>query len=189
MSEAVAAPTPVNRREFLFYAWAASIALALGGTTGVVVWFAYPIPRKGEFGGTFDIPIAKIPSTDAAPEAHDDGRFWLVNTDKGVLALYKVCVHLGCLYKWVPSNNRFECPCHGSKYQRNGTYIEGPAPRSLDRFQVDAVDANGKVLGSTTNKNGDANANAADGSPLAVPSGATQLVINTGSKIRGKNHA
>jgi cytochrome b6-f complex iron-sulfur subunit len=54
--------------------------------------------------------------------------------DQGVVVLYAVCTHLGCLPKWVDNNNRFECPCHGSKYEKSGKYIEGPAPRSLDRF-------------------------------------------------------
>src|SRR5262245_43636368 len=167
MSEA-AAPTmpPVNRREFLFYAWTASIALATLGSTGAILWFAYPRFRAGEFGGTFNVPVAQLPGTEAPPQARSDGRFWLVNTDKGVLALYMVCVHLGCLYKWVPSNNRFECPCHGSKYQRFGDWIEGPAPRNLDRFVIEAVNDGGDVLAST--KTGDANADPSAGGPLAV---------------------
>ena len=64
-----------------------------------------------------------------------------------------VCTHLGCLYKWEQANNRFECPCHGSKFTREGLYIEGPAPRSLDTFLVAveggevAVDTGKKELG------------------------------------------
>jgi len=181
------APPPLTRREFLFYIWTASMVLSLASTGGVVLWFAYPRFRAGEFGGTFKIDVAKIPTTDAAPENHSDGRFWFVNTGSGILALYVVCVHLGCLYKWVPSNNRFECPCHGSKYQKDGTYIEGPAPRSLDRFVIEAVDASGKVLAST--KTGNANADATVGGPLAVPDGAVSLNIETGTKITGKTHA
>ncbi|HMC42913.1 MAG TPA: Rieske 2Fe-2S domain-containing protein, partial [Acidimicrobiales bacterium] len=30
----------------------------------------------------------------------------------------------------------FECPCHGSKYNRVGEKKGGPAPRGLDRFGV-----------------------------------------------------
>ena len=64
-----------------------------------------------------------------------------------------MCTHLGCLYKWAQSNNRFECPCHGSKFSREGFYIEGPAPRSLDTFLVAeeagvvTVDTGKKTLG------------------------------------------
>ena len=61
-----------------------------------------------------------------------------------------VCTHLGCLYKWAQSNNRFECPCHGSKFSREGFYIEGPAPRSLDTFLV--TEENGVVIVDTGKK-------------------------------------
>lgn len=182
------APLPVNRREFLAYAWAASILVALGGTTAAVLWFAYPRFKAGEFGGVFTVEVGKLPSTTANP--NDDknpvGRFWLINTDSGVLALYVVCVHLGCLYKWTPSNDRFECPCHGSKYQRTGEWIEGPAPRNLDRFVIDVVDADGNVLVST--KEGDANADPTAGGPVPIPPEAAAININTISKIRGKIH-
>lgn len=188
MAEAsVVAPPPLTRREFLLYIWTASIALSTAASGGVVLWFAYPRFRAGEFGGTFKIDVTKLPTTDAAPEGHSDGRFWLVNTGSGVAALYMVCVHLGCLYKWVPSNNRFECPCHGSKYQKDGTYIEGPAPRSLDRFVIEAVDAAGKPL--ATMKAGDMNSDPAAGIPLAIPDGAVSINIETGNKIKGPNHA
>jgi len=188
MSEAAVAPLPVNRREFLWLGWLASIALAAGGSTGAILWFAYPIPRAGELGAPFPVPLSDIPGVNSAPSnKYVVGRFWLANTERGVLALYMVCVHLGCLYKWVPSNNRFECPCHGSKYQLNGDWIEGPAPRNLDRFVIEAVDAGGKVLASTAK--GDANADAEAGGPLALPDGAAGIVIKTVEKVKGKNHA
>ena len=189
MAEATApASPPLTRREFLMYVWAASIALASAGGTGAILWFAYPIFREGEFGGKFSVPISKLPQKGTDPDPHADGRFWLVNLDAGVQVLYMVCVHLGCLYKWVPSNNRFECPCHGSKYQKDGTYIEGPAPRSLDRFRFQFVDENGNELAQSDpgkDQNGDPNA----GQPVTPPDGAVNLVINTGDKVKGKNHA
>jgi cytochrome b6-f complex iron-sulfur subunit len=180
------APPPLTRREFLFYIWTASMVLSLASTGGVVLWFAYPRFRAGEFGGTFNVDAAKVPTPDQAPENNSSGRYWFVNTGTGILALYVVCVHLGCLYKWVPSNNRFECPCHGSKYQKDGTYIEGPAPRNLDRFEIQAVDSSGKVLAST--KTGDANSDPSVGGPMALPDGAVSLNIETGNLIRGRNH-
>lgn len=188
MAEAVAtAAPPINRREFLFYVWTGSIALATAGSVGAVLWFAYPKFKVGEFGGTFEVSTEKLPKAGAGPDAYESGRFWLVNTDSGVLALYKVCVHLGCLYKWTPSNDRFECPCHGSKYQVDGTYIEGPAPRNLDRFVIDAVDSKGAVLAST--KKGDANVDPGAGEPLALPDSVTTLRVNTGARVKGRNHS
>lgn len=146
----------MNRREFLTYAWGGVLGLiALQSAVGL---FQFLMPRfkAGEFGGVFFMgPETSLPQSDAPPEAVTTGKFWLVNTDdQGPLALYMVCTHLGCLYKWEQANNRFECPCHGSKFTREGLFIEGPAPRSLDMFAITiengevAVDTGKRVLGS-----------------------------------------
>jgi len=58
----------------------------------------------------------------------------------GLMALYQRCVHLGCRVPWCATSQGFECPCHGSKYDYIGEYFGGPAPRNLDRFQVEIVD-------------------------------------------------
>jgi cytochrome b6-f complex iron-sulfur subunit len=52
----------------------------------------------------------------------------------GVVALYQKCVHLGCRVPWCKTSQWFECPCHGSQYNRVGEKKGGPAPRGLDRF-------------------------------------------------------
>jgi cytochrome b6-f complex iron-sulfur subunit len=57
-----------------------------------------------------------------------DGSYWI--------ALYQVCVHLGCKVPFRDECNSFKCPCHGSHYNIDGEYLDGPAPRSLDRFQM-----------------------------------------------------
>ena len=54
--------------------------------------------------------------------------------EAGYVALYQKCVHLGCRVPWCESSQWFECPCHGSKYNRVGEKKGGPAPRGLDRF-------------------------------------------------------
>ena len=134
---AAAAPVEVStpsRREFLYYIWGASIALLLGEATAGIIWFAIPRFKEGTFGGIFSLAPSKVPPVNAAPYHEAAGRFWVSNTDHGLVVLYGVCPHLGCLPNWIQTNNRFECPCHGSKYQLDGHYIEGPAPRSMDRF-------------------------------------------------------
>ncbi len=183
---AMEGPAPINRREFLFYLWGASMALTLAGSVGALLWYAYPRFRAGEFGGVFTVPANALPSPDAPPQENAQGRFWLVNTGGGILALYKVCTHLGCLYKWVPSNDRFECPCHGSKFHKDGRWIEGPAPRNLDRFVIEVVDANGNVLAAT--KTGDVNRDPQAGAPVEVPSGAAEIRVNTGERVQGAQH-
>lgn len=143
----------MNRREFLIYSWAGALAL-VGAVSGYATFaFMWPRFRVGEFGGKFNVPSTNF-SPEGDPGANPDGKFWMVTTDEGQQkAIYMVCTHLGCLYKWVGSNNRFECPCHGSKFSRDGFYIEGPAPRSLDSFKVEVqgetviVDTGAKVTG------------------------------------------
>ena len=61
---------------------------------------------------------------------------------KGYVALYQKCVHLGCRVPWCESSQWFECPCHGSKYNRVGEKQGGPAPRGLDRFPLDVTGGN-----------------------------------------------
>ena len=55
-----------------------------------------------------------------------DGSYWI--------ALYQRCVHLGCTVPFRDDCESFKCPCHGSHYNVDGEYLDGPAPRSLDRF-------------------------------------------------------
>jgi cytochrome b6-f complex iron-sulfur subunit len=190
----------LSRREFLYYVWAASMALFLGEGGGALLWFAVPRFRPGEFGGAFRVDLAALPPPDSAPVAFDAGRFWLVTvgpqtaadprrpadhaTQPGVLALYKVCVHLGCLYKWLPTADRFECPCHASAYLKDGARVRHPASRDLDRFVVRALDAEGRVLAETPT--GDANQNPAAGQPLRLPPGTAALEIDTGERIMGR---
>lgn len=127
----------MNRREFLMYSWAGSLAL-VGAVSGYATFaFLYPRFRKGQFGGKFDRPVSDFGDKTTPPKGLIDGKFWMVTTaDGSPKAIYMVCTHLGCLYKWSDSNGRFECPCHGSKFSHDGFYIEGPAPRSLDYFNV-----------------------------------------------------
>lgn len=161
LQQEVQSPT-INRREFLTYAWGAALAV-LTVEAGITSYlFLYPRFRAGEFGGKFLLGNTDtLPTTDAAPQPNTDGKFWLVNTEDGVKALYMVCTHLGCLYKWEAGEQLFRCPCHGSEYTRTGDYIKGPAPRSLDQFVVEAV-AQGETVVTT------------------------ELVVDTGKRIVGQ---
>ena len=192
---------PLSRREFLYYLWGVSMAVFLAGSSGALLWFALPRFREGEFGGFFSVPVNQVPPADSGPAEFPDGRFWLVNIgpqtvddprqpadyplQQGVRAIYKVCTHLGCLYKWVPTNDRFECPCHGSKFLKTGTRIDGPARRNLDVFIIQALNANGEVLAQTeaTFPSGDA-ANT-EGGPLVLPAETASLRIDTGKRVKG----
>lgn len=47
--------------------------------------------------------------------------------------LSAVCVHLGCVVRWNATERTWDCPCHGSRYDRFGTVINGPANANLPR--------------------------------------------------------
>jgi cytochrome b6-f complex iron-sulfur subunit len=76
-----------------------------------------------------------------------DGSYWL--------ALYQRCVHLGTTVAFRNDWVSFKCPSHGAHYQCDGEYIDGPAPRSMDRFPLSfqseriLVDT-GRIIGIAT---------------------------------------
>jgi len=181
-AEEPAGQSGINRREFLTYAWGAALGLIAAQGGYATYDFLYPRFKAGEFGGKFILGAASsMPTVGTPPEARVDGKFWLVQTDEGIKAIYMVCTHLGCLYKWEASNTRFECPCHGSKFTAEGIYIEGPAPRSLDQFSVEVLEND--VIVSQTTDTPEAIV------PAALPSPGAVVVVNTGKKILGHSHS
>ena len=172
----------VNRREFLNISWLASLGFLTINFAGVTYLFSMPRFKEGEFGGVYTFgKVSDLPEKDSAPDNIPKVKLWMSNSEVGVTAIYKVCTHLGCLYNWNNQEGKFICPCHGSQFTRNGEYIRGPAPRSLDRFVVQIVDDNGTVLAETDPVTGD---------PIRVPDDpAATIKVDTGKKIIGKTHS
>ncbi len=174
-----------SRREFLYYIWGASMVLLTGELTAGFIWFIYPRFREGQFGGVFRFSENSAPAVSEFPAPNDPpltvgaGRFHISNVEgEGLVVLFQVCTHLGCLPKWVPTNFRFECPCHGSKYRLDGHWIEGPAPRSLDRFYTELTFTDG----TTAQMNAAGDPIPLEGRTIAA------MVVDTGKRILRSGH-
>ena len=150
----------VTRRQFLNRSIVNFFGLGLAGFGAASLGFLWPT-LSGGFGskiraGKLDDIVEQIRS-DREPFYLASARTWistypadaiskaegvytgavLEGMKEGVVALYQKCVHLGCRVPWCKSAQWFECPCHGSRYNRVGEKKGGPAPRGLDRFGVE----------------------------------------------------
>lgn len=43
----------------------------------------------------------------------------------------KRCPHMGCALKWNKTEQTWDCPCHGSRFTKNGDIIDNPAKESI----------------------------------------------------------
>jgi cytochrome b6-f complex iron-sulfur subunit len=154
----------VTRRQFLNRGVVTLFTLGLASFGGAMLAFLWPT-LTGGFGskirvGPLEDILAQIEDK-KEPYYVAEGRFYInpfpqeavtkarsitayasvINGyENGIVALYQKCVHLGCRVPWCQTSQWFECPCHGSQYNRVGEKKGGPAPRGLDRFVV-SVDA------------------------------------------------
>ena len=152
----------VTRRQFLNRSITAFFGLGLAGFGAATLGFLWP-SRSGGFGskinvGKIDEILDQINSK-REPFYVPEARSWINTFPKeavgkaeavytgtvlegmraGFVALYQKCVHLGCRVPWCASSQWFECPCHGSRYNKVGEKTGGPAPRGLDRFGLSAA--------------------------------------------------
>jgi cytochrome b6-f complex iron-sulfur subunit len=128
----------IERREFLKRGWMAGAGLI--GVAGA--WTTWDILQPGEtagFGGEVrTIPAEAVPEGDvvAVPAA----RAYLTKIEGEVVAISETCPHLGCRVPWCAKSGQFECPCHGSVFNRKGEAREGPTPRAMSLYPVEIVD-------------------------------------------------
>jgi cytochrome b6-f complex iron-sulfur subunit len=69
-------------------------------------------------------------------------RVTIVRTEAGMAAISNTCTHLGCVV--ATSEIGFACPCHGSRFDAEGTVLGGPAPRPLPWYKL-SLAPNGEV--------------------------------------------
>jgi hypothetical protein len=158
-----------SRREFLYYLGGASLALFASGTCGAAYWFTQKRLQFGIESGIFLLSIDDLSLLRFGPIFHQASWSWLANTEDGLIAFDARCVFDGAIIRWF---NRFDCPACGSKFQIDGTCIEGPARRNLDRLSIEVR----TPYGTRTTP--------PDGSPVSIDE-ATSLVLDTNRFIYG----
>ena len=159
----------VSRRSILRFGFWSGLGAIVAGMAACGVDMLYPRGVAG-FGGRVSVDPGEVPQP-GEKRPIQRGRFWLVNLTEeqggpGLLALWWKCPHLGCTVPWKeafiwpddtgsPKQGWFRCPCHGSTYTDAGVRVFGPAPRSLDTFNLTVE--NGRVsveTGKDNAKNG-----------------------------------
>jgi Rieske Fe-S protein len=124
-----------GRREFLADALRAGVAAlaALGLAPGSAS--AMPLEWVSALSTRMAERTYPVPSADGV-QIDKDGEVILARAGKSVWAFALSCPHQNTALRWDAGGNRFQCPKHKSRYRPDGTFIEGRATRSMDRYAV-----------------------------------------------------
>jgi len=124
----------LSRRAFLRDAGvAAAAALALVAAPKGL--FAEPLRLIGASGRNDTTRSYPIPSADGV-SIDKESEVILVRSQGALYAFALSCPHQNTALRWEEGNKQFQCPKHHSKYRPDGTFIEGRATRSMDRFAI-----------------------------------------------------
>ncbi len=129
----------VSRRDFLnIAAFGAAIVSALGLLAGMFRMFKANV----RYEESLKFKIGK-PETFPSGTSRkiDDKNLFVLSDEGGIYAITAVCQHLGCIV--FTTEWGYQCPCHGSRYDKDGNVIGGPAPRALPWYEItQGVDGN-----------------------------------------------
>jgi cytochrome b6-f complex iron-sulfur subunit len=115
-----------SRRQFL--------ATLASGVACLALLYRYLSPGRGKPARTVTLARADIPEEGAL--VYRQARLAVIRDNGALYALDLVCTHLGCTVAVTPTE--LVCPCHGSRFDRQGSVLAGPAVRPLKRYRVQA---------------------------------------------------
>lgn len=138
----LSAKTPeLSRRDFLTLLNKALLALSgLVGLGGLLHYFTSPDEEPNPT--QFDLgPVDNYPLGSRTPI--NQAQAVLSHTPQGYQALSTVCPHLGCLVNL--EQDGFICPCHGSRYDKDGKVVRGPSKQDLSELNLEQ-DSSGNLI-------------------------------------------
>jgi nitrite reductase/ring-hydroxylating ferredoxin subunit len=120
------------RRDFLAFGSGLTAACATTMLLAGVRWSEAAGVISGGAGQerTYAIPDADGAIIDRASQVI------LVRQQQAVYAFNLSCPHQNAAVRWVPSEPRFQCSRHDSRYRPDGTHTAGRATRNMDRFPI-----------------------------------------------------
>ena len=126
-----------SRRQFVLVGMS---SLALAGVGGCLAGYEYLSPNV-----LYEpSPVVNAGKPDSYPadsvSLDPQSGIYMIHAAEGFYALASICTHLGCMTAWKPELNMIACPCHGSRFNREGIKIAGPAPRPLPWLKVSMSD-------------------------------------------------
>jgi Rieske Fe-S protein len=131
--------TKLSRRDFLKLSIDALLGLGgLIGIAGLVRFFSYePDPGRPT---EFDLGDASA-FPDGSRTLRPDIPAAIYNRGGEFSACSLICTHLGCTIE-ADGEDAFLCPCHGSRYDRDGKVLAGPAQSPLPKLRVERLPDN-----------------------------------------------
>ncbi len=141
-------PSGLNRRQFFVRMGLGSLVVAGMGTA--LFGYQYLSPNV-----LYEpSPVVNVGKPDQYPADSVTldvvNAIYVVHAPEGFYALQATCTHLGCLTAWNSELDLIACPCHGSKFRRDGSKIEGPAPRPLPWLRVSLSDEGDLMVDRST---------------------------------------
>jgi nitrite reductase/ring-hydroxylating ferredoxin subunit len=124
-----------GRRDFLQSVSAALGAIALSLVGRPLHAGELAVRYAGAISATAKSASYPIPTEDGAT-IDEEREVILVRWKGAVYAFALYCPHKRTALKWKAGDARFQCPKHKSRYQPDGTFIDGKATRGMDRYAV-----------------------------------------------------
>jgi len=131
----------LQRRQILRVGFASAVALGvteLVASIAPYLWVTRIIGLGAPVAvGTASDILKQFAATNDRPILFREGRFFLLHAPGGIIAAYRKCTHLGCTVPFNTAKDLFECPCHGSRFDKHtAVVVRTPAPKPLQLFHI-----------------------------------------------------